>query len=153
MAEPENSAAKQDGRFQKGVSGNPRGKPRGARHAVTLMLEKLMADDATAVVRAVIDKAVGGDMVAARIVVERLVPPRRDRAVQFPLPALDTAEDIACAGRGLMKNVAAAEITPLEASDVMNLFASLARAIEVSNLAQRLDALERKSGGEDGNDQ
>lgn len=142
----ENSGSKQEpgkgSRFRKGQSGNPAGKPRGARHATTIMAERLLADDAEAVVRAVLDKARQGDMIAARLVLERLVPPRRDRAVSFDLPALETAADIARAGRAVMAQVAASEITPAEAADVMKLLEGLARAIEVSDLEQRLKVLE-----------
>jgi hypothetical protein len=70
--EPENADGKQasrtGGRFQKGVSGNPRGKPPGARHATTIMAEQLMEGEAEAVVRAVVAKAKQGDMRAARLV-------------------------------------------------------------------------------------
>ena len=42
MAKPENSERKQGGRFQPGQSGNPAGKPKGARHKTTLLAEKLI---------------------------------------------------------------------------------------------------------------
>jgi hypothetical protein len=71
LMQPENTDRKQvhrvRGRFQKGVSGNPRGKPPGARHATTIMAEQLMEGEAEAVVRAVV-KAKRGDMRAARLV-------------------------------------------------------------------------------------
>jgi len=41
-------------RFQKGESGNPAGKPRGARHKTTLMAERLMQDDVEKIVSAVL---------------------------------------------------------------------------------------------------
>ena len=64
-AEPGKSAPKTRGRpFG---PGNP-GKPKGARHKVTMLAEKLMADDAESVVRAVLTAATEGDMVAARLV-------------------------------------------------------------------------------------
>ena len=34
--------------FQKGESGNPAGRPRGARNRATLLMESLLADDAEA---------------------------------------------------------------------------------------------------------
>jgi hypothetical protein len=45
--------------------------------------------------KAVIDKANTGDMVAARIIVERLCPPRKDRPLAFGLPKIGTAADAA----------------------------------------------------------
>lgn len=35
MAEPENTGRNQDGTWRKGVSGNPAGKPKGARHKLS----------------------------------------------------------------------------------------------------------------------
>jgi len=62
----ENAAGKQRGRpFRQGVSDNPAGKPRGARHRVTLLAERMMQDDAADVVCAVLTAAKAGDMVAA----------------------------------------------------------------------------------------
>jgi hypothetical protein len=59
----DNTATKQRGRpWPKGVSGNPVGCRTGSRHKATVMLEQLMAGDAEDVVRAVIEKARGGDM-------------------------------------------------------------------------------------------
>ena len=72
-----------------GQSGNPTGKPKGARHRSTLMAERLMEDDAQNVVRAVIAAAKNGDMVAARLVLDRVLPARRGRPVQFTMPELE----------------------------------------------------------------
>jgi len=57
----EKSGQNQAGRFQKGMSGNPSGKPKGARARVTQLAEKLLDDDRDAIVRAVIAAAKGGD--------------------------------------------------------------------------------------------
>jgi hypothetical protein len=83
----ENTAGKQRGSpFQKGQSGNPRGKPKGARNTTTVMAEKLMQNDAKDIVRAVLEAAKGGDMTAARLVLERISPVRKGRPVQLNLP-------------------------------------------------------------------
>jgi glutamate formiminotransferase len=43
----------------------------GTRHRATRLAEKLMADDAEAVVNAVVTAAKGGDMTATRLVLDR----------------------------------------------------------------------------------
>jgi hypothetical protein len=73
----EKSGQNQAGRFQKGLSGNPNGKPKGARARVTQLAEKLLDDDRDAIVRAVIAAAKGGDPTAMRLCIERLVPLRK----------------------------------------------------------------------------
>ena len=89
---PANAGRKQgDTRFRPGRSGNPRGKTPGTRHAATRLGEKLLADGIEAVATAVLDAAKGGDMAAARIVMERLVPVRKGAAIRFAVPPITTA--------------------------------------------------------------
>src|SRR6516162_8123007 len=82
-------------RFQPGQSGNPAGKLKGTKHRVTLLAEQLMADDAESVVRAVIKAAQGGDMVAAKLILDRVCPIRRSRPTPFSLPNdVSTSSDV-----------------------------------------------------------
>ncbi len=67
----ENTSPNLPHQFQKGQSGNPAGKPKGARHKTTLM-----QDDAERIVNAVITAACNGDMTAAKIILDRICPPR-----------------------------------------------------------------------------
>ena len=48
--------------FQPGTSGNPKGKPAGTRSKATQLLLALMEGDASAITKAVIDAAKGGDL-------------------------------------------------------------------------------------------
>jgi hypothetical protein len=85
---------KQRGRpFQKGHSGNPQGRPPGARNTATMMAEQLLDGEAEAITRKAIELAKQGDLTALRLCLDRLVPPRRDRPVNFALPAMSSAED------------------------------------------------------------
>ena len=109
------SGQNQTGRFQKGMSGNPSGKPKGVRARVTQLAEKLLEDDRDAIVRAVIAAAKGGDPTAMRLCVERLIPARKGRPVVFDLPAIETAADVANALGAIAGAMAAGELTPDEA--------------------------------------
>lgn len=111
--------------------GNP-GKPKGARHKTTLLAEKLMQDDAEAVVKAVVDAAKGGDMTAARIVLDRIAPARRDNPVTIALPKIESAADAAKAMAGVLDAVADGELTPCEAEQVAKLIDTFARTLEVT---------------------
>jgi hypothetical protein len=70
-------------------SGNPAGRPRGARNRATIAAEALLEGEAEALTRKAIELAMAGDPTALRLCLERLVPPRKGRAVAFDLPALD----------------------------------------------------------------
>jgi len=145
-ASPEKSAGKQRrGRpFEPGQSGNPAGKPKGTRSRQTLLAEKLMEDEAEDVVRAVIGAAKGGDMTAARLVLERIAPPRKGRPVVFDLPRVETAADVLQALGSVVQSVAAGTLTPDEGATVAGLLEVKRRAIETTELEQRISDLEKK---------
>jgi hypothetical protein len=70
------------GRFQPGRSGNPRGRPLGSLNRATRLRAWLDDGEERANARIVIDRALGGDHVAARHLMDRLDPKPRTR----PLP-------------------------------------------------------------------
>jgi hypothetical protein len=124
--------------------GNP-GKPKGARHKTTLLAEKLMQDDAADVVKKVIAAAKGGDMTAARIVLDRIAPARRDSPVTIALPKIESAADAAKAMASVLDAVAGGAMTPGEAEQVAKLIDTFARTLEVTEFEERLRALEVKA--------
>jgi len=66
--------------FQKGVSGNPAGRPPGARNRATALAEQLLEGEARRLVRQAIDRAMGGDVLAMRLCLERILPVLRGTA-------------------------------------------------------------------------
>ena len=143
----ENTAGMQRGKpFPKGKSGNPRGKPKGARHKTTLLAEKLMQDDAENIVNAVLTAARSGDMTAARIVLDRIAPARRDNPVTFALPKIKRPADAVAASAAILAAVAGGRLTPGEALEVSKLIEGFVKALEVAELEQRLNELEERMG-------
>ena len=92
---PENTGPKQArGRWKPGASGNPAGKPPGARHAALVALDAIGAGAGAEIMAAVVAAAKGGDMRAADILLRRLWPERRGRPVQMHLPPIAVPGDI-----------------------------------------------------------
>jgi hypothetical protein len=140
----ENAAGKQRGRpFEAGRSGNPAGKPRGTRHKATLAMEGLLDGEAEALTRKAVEMALGGDTVALRLCLDRLCPPRKDRHVTFSLPKIESAADAVKATAALVEAVAAGDLTPSEAAELGKLVEAYIRAIEATELDERLSRLER----------
>src|SRR5437899_8894836 len=76
------------GRFRKGQSGNPKGRPRGSRNKATLAVEELCGGGSARLTREVIDRALdSGDPALLCFCLRRLLLPARRRLV-----ALDLAE-------------------------------------------------------------
>jgi Family of unknown function (DUF5681) len=130
--------------FQPGQSGNPAGRPKGARHRITLMAEKLMEDDAEAVVQSVVAAAKDGDMVAARLVLERIAAPRKGRTVAVDLPAVKSAQDMVPAIAAVVAAVAEGELTPGEGQEIAAILETQRKAIESADLERRIAALEQQ---------
>ena len=121
--------------------GNP-GRPKGSRHKATVAAEALLEGEAEALTRKAIDLANGGDTVALRLCMERLVPPRKDRHIVFELGALNGPADALAAVVGLIRAVAAGQITPSEATAVVALLDLYGRGFETTELQARVEALE-----------
>jgi hypothetical protein len=132
-----------DTRFKKGQSGNPRGRPKGARHKTTVAVEVLLDGEAEAITRKAIEKAKQGDMIAIRLCMDRIAPQRKDRHIAFGLPMMETAKDAAVAAASIVKNVAEGELTPSEAGELMKIVESFARSLQVSDFEERLERLEK----------
>ena len=140
---PENTAPKQKAApFRKGQSGNPAGRPKGARNKATIALEALLDGEGEAITRKAIEMAMDGDTTAMRLVIERILPPRKDRPVMFTLPKLEVAVDAVKATAALAEAVASGDLTPSEAGEISKLVDGFTKAVEQHDIQQRLERIE-----------
>ena len=128
--------------FQKGESGNPAGRPRGARNRTTVLLENLLAEDAEAIARKAIELAKAGEIAALRMCLDRLVPVRKDEPAVFDLPPLDTAADSVAAAAGIVAAVAAGDLTPSQGADLAAVIDVYVGALATKDFEERLAKLE-----------
>ncbi|WP_201835053.1 DUF5681 domain-containing protein [Microvirga zambiensis] len=118
------------------------GRPRGSRNKATLALEALLDGEAEALTRKAVEMALGGDTTAMRLVMDRILPPRKDRPVTFALPKLETPADAVKASAALVEAVASGDLTPSEAEDLSRLVDRYVRAVETTDILERLESLE-----------
>jgi hypothetical protein len=128
--------------FQPGKSGNPAGKPAGARNKTTLAVEALLDGEAEGLTRKAIELAKAGDMQALRLCLDRIAPARKDRYVPIDLPRLDSAADAVKASAVIVAALSAGELTPGEAAELGKLVASYVTALSASDFEKRLAQLE-----------
>lgn len=141
----ERTASKQRGRpFPKGRSGNPQGRPLGARNAATVLAEQLIDGEAEALIRKLLEKAKKGDITALRLCIDRILPPRRERPILFSLPDIETAADVVTALGVVVTSLASGDLTPEQATAVANVIEVKRKAIETAELEARMRAIEER---------
>lgn len=125
------------GKWRKGVSGNPAGRPR----AASTQLRHALAEHGTDVVERVVKAAMDGDMTAARIVIDRLLPPLKAQPAPIHVD-LDGADGLAGVSRRLVDEAAAGRVPADVASQLVTALGQVARITEIDELERRLAALE-----------
>jgi uncharacterized protein DUF5681 len=128
--------------FEKGESGNPAGRPHGARNRATLLMQNLLAEEAEAIGRKAVEMAKGGDLAAIRLCMARLAPARKDEPVAFELPPLEKAADGVAAAASIVAAVAAGELTPSQAAELCKVIDVYVRALDSKGFDERLTKLE-----------
>jgi hypothetical protein len=107
----------------------------------------MLADDGADVVQAVLTAAKDGDMQAARLVLDRIVPVRKGRSIRLDLPTIESAADVLTALSSTVAAMAGGDITPDEAAVVAGVLETKRKAIETVELEARLSRLEQHAGG------
>ncbi|MEM6355214.1 MAG: DUF5681 domain-containing protein [Pseudomonadota bacterium] len=138
-------AAISDGRDERGrfAKGNP-GRPPGTRTKATRAVEALLDGEAEALTRTAIEAALGGDVTALRLCLERIAPVRKDSPVAVALPEMKTAGDASEAMGQVVNQVADGSLTPTEGAAVASLIETFRRTLETTDLEARLAALEER---------
>lgn len=137
-----NNAPKTRGRpFEQGNKFG-KGRPTGSRNKATLVLEALLDDEGEDVVRRMVTEAKGGNMTAAKALLDRLVPPRKDRPVPFALPPVTSMADVTDALGDILDGMATGELTPNDAQALMNILVGYVKIFEATEFEIRLLALE-----------
>jgi hypothetical protein len=123
------------------TSGNS-GRPKGSRNKATIAIEGLLEGQAEALTQKAISKALDGDSIALRLCMDRIAPPMKDKPVVFPLPRMHGAMDASEAAGSVLSSVSEGTLTPIEGTRVMGLIDSYRRTLELTDIEQRLNALE-----------
>jgi hypothetical protein len=133
-----NNASKTPGRgrgrpFEKGNAG----RPRGARNCATIAAEALLDGEAEALTRKAIELALAGDLIALRLCLDRILPPRRERPTTFALPELRSAGDAGAAMAAILTAVASGDTCSGEAAELAKLVDAFVRATEATEKFER----------------
>jgi hypothetical protein len=129
-------------RWEKGTSGNPRGKLKGTRNVATRIAQELLNGEAEGLARKAVEMALAGDATALRLCLERLVPPCKDAPINVCLPRIKNATALPALVAKILSLVAAGSITPTEGRELCSIAESARKTLELVALEDRVRALE-----------
>ena len=87
------------------------GRPKGARNRKHKYLEAIAKNQAPALLQRVINAAMNGDMLAAKIVFDRIWPKPRTAPLSIELPSVTSPGELKTAMYDLLQRIAAGELT------------------------------------------
>ena len=140
---PENAGQMQVlGQFQKGQSGNPKGKAKGTKNRATLAAEQLLQGDLKNICQRLVEEALIGNMQAIKLVLDRMLPPKRDPIIDVQLPKLQTADDAVNAMSLIIDAIGTGNITSGEGEAMSRVVDAFVRTIQAHDIEKRVSLLE-----------
>ena len=121
--------------------GNP-GRPRGSKNKMTRLLEELVAGEGEKLAQKAVELALAGNVKCLHFCLDRLMPRRTGRPIDFTLPPVNEARDIAAAIAAITTAVNDGNLTAEEAGQLMQILNGYAKALETYDFAARIAALE-----------
>jgi hypothetical protein len=137
------------GRFLKGASGNPVGRPPGIMNQATRDAAVLLSGEAGTLTRKAIELAIAGDIAALRLCIDRIIAPQREQPIAFAMPPigkLGGTGDLAAAMAAVTVAAANGAMTPAEAASLGQVLEAHARIVELTARleAERLAAAQKE---------
>ena len=133
---------KPPGRWKKGESGNPAGRKPGSD--TVSQIRKGIAERVPELLAKLIEQALAGDTGAARLLLERAIPPLKaaEQTQALSLPDGTLTDQ----GRAVLASVAAGELAPGQGAALLGAIGTLARVSEIDELNARITKLENQHG-------
>src|SRR5262245_59940711 len=121
--------------------GNP-GRPHGSKNRTTRLLEELVAGQAEKLAQKTVELALGGNVKCLQMCLDRLMPRRTGRPVDFTLPAVNEARDIVAAMAAVTTAVNDGRLTAEEAAQLVHVLDGYAKALTIYDHDTRIAAIE-----------
>ncbi len=128
--------------FQKGKSGNPKGRPRRNGSPVPLAPQTILQTKTEELLEKVIEMALGGDRACLRLCIDRLIPAKKDSPLKPGLPPIAAAADLPRFFAAVAARLEQGEIAASEAKALKELAEFYRKLIEMVELEPRVSELE-----------
>ncbi len=132
------------GKWKAGESGNPKGRPCGSSEVGKL--RAAIGGHVPEIIERLVNAARGGDIQAAKLILERVLPPVRavEQAIPIDLPKDGTLTD---QGRAVLLAVGAGELAPGQGAQLLAAIGTLGKIAEFDELNRRITLLEDCANG------
>lgn len=132
------------GQFQQGNTYG-KGRPAGSRNNATIASENIIAGEGEALSRKLIELALDGNVACLKTAIERIVPAVKSRSVILPdMPKIESIADASKLTSYVLNVVADGKISPAEGEILSRSCERHLKALEVRDLEQRLESLEKR---------
>jgi hypothetical protein len=127
--------------WKPGQSGNPAGRPPGSGEIGKLRaaIRERLPD----IIDRLTEQAAGGDVGAARLLLERVISPIKAAEETAPMNLPDAP--LTDQGRAVLAAVGAGELAPAHAAQLLSGLVALAKLIETDELERRITELEARA--------
>lgn len=123
--------------WKKGESGNPCGRP---ANPISERFRTAAGSQLDAVIEAMIVAAKAGDTAAAKILLDRCIPPFKP--IQPTTPFTMAGDSLTAQAQAVLAAVAAGTLAPADGKALIDAIGSLARITEIDELEKRVKELE-----------
>jgi hypothetical protein len=118
------------------------GRPHGSKNRTTRVLEELVDGEGEKLIQKTVELALEGNVRCLQFCLDRLMPRRAGRPLDFSLPAVNEARDSVAAMAAINTAVNDGSLTAEEAGQLMHILNGYTKALETHDLAARIAALE-----------
>ena len=119
-------------KFKAGQSGNPNGRPKGSKNRYTELREALK-DDLPDLLATLKELALAGDMAAMRLLLERVMPSKKQEANTVDIPELEEAETFQDKADAILSAVAVGKLAPEHGVALINAIGSMVKPLKVDD--------------------
>jgi hypothetical protein len=126
-------------KFEKGISGNPSGRPAGKTPGAKL--RKAIEHRADDILQAVIDSAIKGDMTACKMLLDRITPTLKAQA--FPV-SIEPGTTLPETGSNIINATLSGSVPPDVGAALITALSNQGKLVELQEITERLQRIEKQ---------
>lgn len=132
-------------KFKPGKSGNPKGRPPGAKGKAAMTAKTILEGHAEAITIKAVEMALKSDPVAMRLCMERIFPKPKEALIKTKLPEINRSADIPHAIAKIFQMIGNGILTIDQGKTLAGIADAQGNILEIAELEKRIAALEEKS--------